>query len=469
MKLKIDLQDIVSWAREYGFIYQSSEIYDGLQAVYDYGHYGCLLKKNIKELWWKHMVQYNNDILGIDSSILMSPKIWKASGHVDHFDDLMIDNKDSKKRYRVDMMIEEYSEKLISKGKIEKAQQVLNQMNQLINDNDLDGLYNLIIDEKIVCPISGTCNWTNVRHFNLMFNISDDDVPLYLRPETAQGIYVNFLNIQRSTRKKIPFGIAQIGKAFRNEIIARQFTFRMREFEQMEMQFFIKPNEDNEWFEKWKDTRLKWYDNLGIEKDHLRIKPHDKLAHYAKAAVDIEYLFPFGFKEVEGIHARGDYDLSCHEKYSGKKLEYFAGETNQNFIPHVIETSAGCDRLTLMVLSECLIKGKNEDKERLYLNVNKNLAPIKLAILPLLKKDELITISKKIYDALKIDYQVSYDENHSIGKRYVRNDLIGTLYCVTIDYDTINDNCVTVRDRNTMNQERINIDQLKQYFKDNLS
>ena len=469
MKLKIDLQDIVSWAREYGFIYQSSEIYDGLQAVYDYGHYGCLLKKNIKELWWKHMVQYNNDIVGIDSSILMSPKIWKASGHVDHFDDLMIDNKDSKKRYRVDMMIEEYSEKLISKGKIEKAQQVLNQMNQLINDNDLDGLYNLIIDEKIVCPISGTCNWTNVRHFNLMFNISDDDVPLYLRPETAQGIYVNFLNIQRSTRKKIPFGIAQIGKAFRNEIIARQFTFRMREFEQMEMQFFIKPNEDNEWFEKWKDTRLKWYDNLGIEKDHLRIKPHDKLAHYAKAAVDIEYLFPFGFKEVEGIHARGDYDLSCHEKYSGKKLEYFDGETNQNFIPHVIETSAGCDRLTLMVLSECLIKEKNEDKERLYLNVNKNLAPIKLAILPLLKKDELITISKKIYDALKIDYQVSYDENHSIGKRYVRNDLIGTLYCVTIDYDTINDNCVTVRDRNTMNQERINIDQLKQYFKDNLS
>ena len=468
MKLKIELQDIVSWAREYGFIYQSSEIYDGLQAVYDYGYYGCLLKKNIKDLWWKHMVQYNNDIVGIDSSILMSPIIWKASGHVDHFDDLMIDNKDSKKRYRVDMMIEEYADKLISKGKKEKAQQVLNQMNQLINENNLDGLYNLIIDEKLVCPISGTSNWTNVRHFNLMFNISDDEVPLYLRPETAQGIYVNFLNIQRSTRKKIPFGIAQIGKAFRNEIIARQFTFRMREFEQMEMQFFIKPNEDNEWFEKWKDTRFQWYNNLGIDKEHLRIKPHDKLAHYAKAAVDIEYLFPFGFKEVEGIHARGDYDLSCHEKYSGKKLEYFDGETNQNFIPHVIETSAGCDRLTLMVLSECLIKEKNEDKERLYLNVNKNLAPIKLAILPLLKKDELITISKKIYDDLKFDYHISYDENHSIGKRYVRNDLIGTLYCVTIDYDTINDNCVTVRDRNTMNQERININQLKQYCRDNL-
>ena len=446
---KLSLQELINYCKEYGFIFQSSEIYDGVKAVYDYGHYGCLLKQNVKNIWWKSMVQLNNNIVGIDSSIIMHPSIWKVSGHVDNFDDLMIDNKDSKKRYRIDILLEQLAEE----GKI--SQNVLEHANALINSNNLEGLYNLVIDNKVCCPISKTCNWAKVRHFNLMFNFEDiDGDTIYLRPETAQGIYVNFLNIKQSTHQKIPFGIAQIGKAFRNEIIARQFTFRMREFEQMEMQFFIKPNEDKQWFEYWKTKRMKWYtDVLGISQENLRFKPHDKLAHYAKAAVDIEYKFPFGFKEIEGIHARGDFDLSNHERCSGKKMRI---DETENHIPHVVETSCGCDRLVLMLLSENIIN----DNGRLIFNIDRQLAPIKCAILPLMKKPELINSAFNVYDQLKYEILCTYDETGSIGKRYVRNDIIGTPFCVTIDYQTLKDNTVTVRERNSMNQTRVAVDNI---------
>lgn len=455
MNNKLNLQDIINYCKEYGFIFQSSEIYDGVQAIYDYGHYGSLLKQNVKMEWLKEMIQKHNNIVNIDSSIIMHPNIWKASGHVDNFDDLMIDNKDSKKRYRVDVFFEQ----LLEDGKINQA--LFDKCNQLINDNDLEGVYKLIVDNNIKCPISKTCNWTNVRHFNLMFNFKDiDDNTIYLRPETAQGIYVNFLNIQRSTNQKIPFGITQIGKAFRNEIIARQFTFRMREFEQMEMQYFIKPGEDEriKYYEYWKDERMNWYINvLGIPKEKLRFKPHEKLAHYAKAAVDIEYEFPFGFKEIEGIHCRGDYDLTNHEQYSKKNLHILDPETNEKYIPNIIETSCGCDRIILMLLCEFITREKNENKERYVFRINDNLAPLKYAILPLMKKTELTAIAEKIYDDLKLKYMCSYDDSGSIGKRYTKNDIHGTLKCITVDYQTLEDNTVTIRDRDTMIQQRIKL------------
>ena len=448
---RLSLPEIINYCKENGFIFQSSEIYDGMQAIYDYGHYGCLLKQNVKHLWQKEMIQKHNNIVGIDSAIIMHPNIWKASGHVDNFDDLMIDNKDSKKRYRVDILIEEFAEK-------NNKPEIIEIMNEYIKNEDLDGLYNIIIENNICCPISKTCNWTKVRHFNLMFNFKDiDDNTIYLRPETAQGIYVNFLNIQRSTHQKIPFGIAQIGKAFRNEIIARQFTFRMREFEQMEMQFFINPGEDEKYFEYWKEERMNWYINiLGIPREKLRFKPHEKLAHYAKAAVDIEYEFPFGFKEIEGIHARTDFDLSNHERMSKKNLHILNPENNEKFIPHIVETSCGCDRIILMLLSEFI--QKNED--RFIFKLSEELAPIKYAILPLMKKEGLAEVALDIYNNLKNKYMCSYDDSGSIGKRYVRNDIVGTPYCITVDYQTLEDNSVTIRYRDTTEQMRISIDEL---------
>ena len=459
-------QDIVAFAKEYGFIFQSSQIYGGIQAVYDYGHYGVLLKRNIKNAWWKAMIQMHNNIVGIDASILMHPTVWKASGHVDNFDDLMIDNKDSKKRYRVDMLIEDYADQLKEQGQHKHAQDVIDKMNLLMNNNDLDGLYSLIKEENIICSISKTANWTDVRHLNLMFCTQvDDENIIYLRPETAQGIYVNFLNIQRTTHMKIPFGIAQIGKAFRNEIIARQFTFRMREFEQMEMQYFIQPDTDEKWFEYWKQVRMNWYKNIGINPIHLHFKPHDKLAHYAKAAVDIEYEFPFGFKEIEGIHSRGDYDLSNHEHFSTKKIRYFDSNINESYIPHVIETSIGCDRAVLMVLCEALTKVNDDSKGRIYLNFNKDIAPIKCAILPLKKKDGLDNKALEIYKNLSEKLMASYDDSQDIGTRYERNDRIGTPYCITVDYQTLDDDTVTVRDRNTTYQERVKRDCLYEYMK----
>jgi len=454
----LNLNELINYCKEYGFIFQSSEIYDGIQAIYDYGYYGSILKQNIKSSWWKEMVQLNNNIVGVDAAIIMHPTVWEASGHIASFDDLMGDNEDSKKRYRVDVLIEDFARK-------NEKKELIAEMNKYISTEDLEGLYKIIIDNNICCPISGTCHWTKVRHFNLMFQAKDiDDNTIYLRPETAQGIYVNFLNLQRSTHQKIPFGIAQIGKAFRNEIIARQFTFRMREFEQMEMQFFIKPNEEEriKYYDYWKNERMKWYvDVLKIPSAKLRFKEHDQLAHYAKAAVDIEYEFPFGFKEIEGIHCRGDYDLANHEAYSKKNLHIIDDVTNEKYIPHVIETSCGCDRIALMMLAEFIFKDDTpQNASRHIFSVPTYFAPIKYAILPLMKKTELTEVAKKIYDDLKTTYMCTYDDAGSIGKRYVRNDSVGTVNCITVDYQTLEDGTVTIRERDSMKQVRVKVENI---------
>jgi len=496
-------KNLISHAKEYGFIFPSSEIYDGLSAVYDYGQNGTLLKNNIRQYWWQSMVQMHENIVGIDAAIFMHPTTWKASGHVDAFSDPLIDNKDSKKRYRADVLIEEHVAKI--EGKIEKEvekaakrfenfdekmfrttnarvleyQKKIDEVNdrfkKALNDNALDEVKQIIIDCEIVCPISGTKNWTDVRQFNLMFStqlgsVSEEASTIYLRPETAQGIFVNFLNVQKTGRMKIPFGIAQTGKAFRNEIVARQFIFRMREFEQMEMQFFIRPGTQKEWYEYWKETRLKWHNALGIDPKKKRFHDHIKLAHYADAACDIEFNFPFGFKELEGIHSRTDFDLRNHEQYSGKKLQYFDPELNQSYIPYVIETSIGLDRMFLAILSSSLKEEKLEDgSERIVLSLPPQLAPVKAAIFPLVKKDGLPEIAEKIMSDLKFDHIITYDEKDTVGKRYRRQDAIGTPYCVTVDHDTLTDHCVTIRDRDTMKQERVSIDSLKGLIEEKVS
>ncbi|MBS1589007.1 MAG: glycine--tRNA ligase [Bacteroidetes bacterium] len=474
------LQNIISHCKEYGFIFQSSEIYDGLSAVYDYGQYGAELKKNIREYWWKSMTQMHENIVGIDAAIFMHPTVWKASGHVDNFSDPMIDNKDSKKRYRVDHLIEGYAETLAD---AEKAKDILAQMDTLLAADDFSGLKTLIEKNNIKCSISQTCNWTDVRQFNLMFKTEfgavagedDQDNIVYLRPETAQGIFVNFLNVQKTGRMKIPFGIAQVGKAFRNEIVARQFIFRMREFEQMEMQFFIKPGTQKEWYEYWKDTRMKWHLSLGISPDKYRFHDHIKLAHYADAACDIEYDFPIGFKEVEGIHSRTDFDLKNHQQFSGKKLQYFDNDldpqTNKpigNYIPYVIETSIGLDRTVMMVLSQAYqeedLSTEEKKDSRVVLKFPTFLAPIKLAILPLLKKDGLPEIARELMNDCKPHFKCFYEEKDTIGKRYRRMDALGTPFCVTIDHQTKEDQTVTIRHRDTMVQERIPLDEVKAHI-----
>lgn len=495
---------IVSHCKEYGFVFPSSEIYDGLGAVYDYGQNGVELKNNIKKYWWDSMVLLNENVVGIDSAIFMHPTIWKASGHVDAFNDPLIDNKDSKKRYRADVLIEEHLAKIDDKIKkeVEKASKrfgetfdekmfketnprVLEQQAKrdeihtrfakALNDGDLEGLRNIIIDCEIVDPISGTRNWTEVRQFNLMFatemgSTADGAMKVYLRPETAQGIFVNFLNVQKTGRMKIPFGIAQIGKAFRNEIVARQFIFRMREFEQMEMQFFVRPGEELEWFAKWKDVRMKWHKALGFGDGKYRYHDHEKLAHYANAATDIEFEMPFGFKEVEGIHSRTDFDLGSHEKYSGKKLQYFDPEQNKSYTPYVIETSIGVDRMFLSVMSASYYEEKLDNgEERVVLRLPAALAPIKLGVFPLVKKDGLPEKAREIIEALKFDFKCQYDEKDSIGKRYRRHDAIGTPYCVTVDHQTLEDNTVTIRYRDTMEQERVLIDKLSEIISDKVS
>ena len=483
-------KQLTAHAKEYGFVFPSSEIYDGLSAVYDYGQMGVELKNNIKKYWWDAMVRLNENIVGIDSAIFMHPKIWQASGHVGAFNDPLIDNKDSKKRYRADVLIEDYIAKLeekiakdVEKGRRkfgesfdeaqfratnpnvlrnqQKMDEVRSRMTEALNANDLQGLRDIIIDCGIVCPISGTKNWTEVRQFNLMFstqlgNISGEDGIIYLRPETAQGIFVNFLNVQKTGRMKIPFGIAQIGKAFRNEIVARQFIFRMREFEQMEMQFFVRPGSELEWFAKWKEARLQWHKALGLGDEKYRFHDHEKLAHYANAATDIEFEFPFGFKELEGIHSRTDFDLGNHQKFSGRKIQYFDPETGESYTPYVVETSIGLDRMFLAVLSAAYREEKLENgEERVVLRIPPVLAPVKLAVLPLVKKDGLPEIARDIIDDLKFDFNCQYDEKDSIGKRYRRQDAIGTPFCITVDHQTREDNCVTIRDRDTMTQERI--------------
>ncbi len=474
-------QAIISHCKEYGFIFPSSEIYDGLSAVYDYGQYGSELKKNIKDYWWKSMTQLHENIVGIDAAIFMHPTTWKASGHVDNFSDPMIDNKDSKKRYRVDHLLEAFADELRAKGEKEgkEADALLEAMDALLAKDDFTGLKKLIEDNKIKCSLSGTANWTDIRQFNLMFSTEfgatasteDADSKVYLRPETAQGIFVNFLNVQKTGRMKIPFGIAQIGKAFRNEIVARQFIFRMREFEQMEMQFFVRPGTQKDWYEHWKQERLKWHMSLGIPADKYRFHDHVKLAFYADAACDIEYDFPIGFKEVEGIHSRTDYDLSQHQQYSKKKLQYFDNDLDANgkpfgnYIPYVIETSIGLDRMFLLIMSNAYTEEDLSTPEkadsRVVLKFPPKLAPVKLAILPLLKKDGLPEIAKNIMNDCKNHFRCFYEEKDAIGKRYRRMDAIGTPFCVTIDHQTKEDNTVTIRYRDTMVQERILITNLK--------
>ena len=457
-------KNIISHAKEYGFVFPSSEIYDGLSAVYDYGQMGSELKNNLKTYWWKSMVQLNENIVGIDAAIFMHPTTWKASGHVDGFNDPMLDNKDSKKRYRADQLIEDKIDRYEKDGKTEKAAQLQKDLDEAITTDDLVRLKAIIEEHNIVCPISGTKNWTDVRQFNLMFAtqmgaMAEEAEKVYLRPETAQGIFVNFLNVQKTGRMKIPFGIAQIGKAFRNEVIARQFIMRMREFEQMELQFFIRPGTEMEWYEKWKATRLKWHLALGSDPQKYRYHDHVKPAHYANAAVDIEYLFPFGFKEVEGIHSRTDFDLKQHQEYSKKKMQYFDPEINQNYVPYVVETSIGLDRLFLTVLANSLVEEdlSTEDKKdsRVVLKFHPAIAPVKAAVLPLTKKDGLPDKAREIMTKLKMDFNIQYDEKDAIGKRYRRQDAIGTPFCITVDYQTLEDDTVTIRHRDSMEQERV--------------
>ena len=488
-------KNVIAHAKEYGFIFQSSEIYDGLSAVYDYGQNGALLKNNIKAYWWGAMVQMHENIVGIDSAIFMHPTTWKASGHVDAFNDPLIDNKDSKKRYRADVLIEDHVEKIRQKiekevakaakrfgesfereqfestnprvvGYHEKIRSVMDRFVKSMEAEDLADVKQLIEDEQIKCPVSGSMNWTDVRQFNLMFgtqmgSVAEGASTLYLRPETAQGIFLNYLNVQKTGRMKIPFGIAQIGKAFRNEIVARQFIFRMREFEQMEMQFFVRPGTEMEWYEKWKEKRLAWHNSLGFEPSNYRFHDHEKLAHYANAAADIEFKFPFGFKELEGVHSRTDFDLKQHEEFSGKKLQYFDPELGENYVPYVVETSIGLDRMFLAILSNSLQTEQLEDgSSRTVMNIPAFLAPYKVAVLPLLKKDGLPEKARDVVNALKFDHMVQYDEKDAIGKRYRRQDAAGTPLCVTVDHQTLEDNTLTVRFRDTMKQIRIPMDEL---------
>ncbi len=497
-------KNIISHCKEYGYIFGSSEIYDGLSAVYDYGQYGAELKRNIRDYWWKSMVQRHENIVGIDSAIFMHPTVWKASGHVDAFNDPLIDNKDSKKRYRADVLIEDHVAKIDAKitKEVEKAkgrfgdafdeaqyratnprvleyQKKIDEINTrfkaALEVNDLAEVKQIIVDLEIVCPISGSRNWTDVRQFNLMFStrmgsVSDDSDVIYLRPETAQGIFVNFLNVQKSGRMKIPFGIAQTGKAFRNEIVARQFIFRMREFEQMEMQYFVRPGEEIQWYEYWKAERMKWHRTLGFDDTKHRFHNHLKLAHYANAACDIEYEFPFGFKELEGIHSRTDFDLKKHEEFSGKKLQFFDPELNENYTPYVVETSIGLDRMFLAIISNSYHEEKLEDgSDRVLLRLPDFLAPIKATVMPLVKKEGLPEKAREIMDVLTWDFNCQYDEKDSIGKRYRRQDAIGTPFCITVDHQTLEDKTVTIRYRDTMLQDRVPADKLEGIIADKVN
>ncbi|GIV33448.1 MAG: glycine--tRNA ligase [Chitinophagales bacterium] len=488
-------KEIIAHCKEYGFIFPSSEIYDGLGAVYDYGPYGCELKKNIQDFWWRSMVQLNENIVGIDAAIFMHPKTWKASGHIDAFNDPLIDNKDSKKRYRADVLIEQAIEKLQAKieREAEKAQkkfgeafdrekflatnpnvqrlsrkiaETQSRLKKALDENDLSALRQIIVDLDIACEVSGSKNWTEVRQFNLMFatqlgSLAEEASTIYLRPETAQGIFVNFLNVLNTARQKIPFGIAQVGKAFRNEIVARQFIFRTREFEQMEMQFFVRPGEEMKWYEYWKQERMRWHRALGLPAAKLRFLDHLKTAHYANAAVDIQYEFPFGFRELEGIHSRTDFDLKNHQELSGKKMQYFDPELNQSYIPYVVETSAGLNRTLFAVIANGYTHEQLPDgSSRVVLRIAPFLAPVKVAIFPLVKKDGLPEKARAIMDQLKYEFQCFYEEKDTIGRRYRRQDAIGTPYCITIDHQTLQDNTVTIRERDTMQQERVDISRI---------
>ena len=451
------MDKIVSLCKRRGFIFPSSEIYGGFSAVYDYGPYGVELANNIKKEWWKVMVQLREDIVGLDSAIFMNPKVWEASGHTSGFSDPLIECKKCHSRSRVDHLLEDIGVFADEKMSEEEIQEIFSENRK-----------------KIKCPKCGQSDFAEVKKFNLLVqanlgNFTSDWTkdPVYLRGETCQGIYVNYKNILDSTRVKMPFGIAQIGKAFRNEITARQFVFRTREFEQMEMQYFTSPEKEMEEYEKLRKERWKYYLDLGIKEENLKWHKHENLVFYAKEAYDIEYKYPFGFKELEGVHARGDYDLSQHGKFSGKDLSYSDPITKEKYIPHIIESSVGIGRTMLAVLCDCYTEEKIGEESRTVLKISKKLAPIKIAVFPLLKnKEELVKKAKEIFNRLKILYMCEFDASGNIGKRYRRQDEIGTPYCLTIDFDSLEKSDVTVRDRDTMEQKRIKIEDLESYFKD---
>ncbi|MFA5871611.1 MAG: glycine--tRNA ligase [Parcubacteria group bacterium] len=456
------MEKIVSLCKRRGFVFPSSEIYGGMQAIYDYGHYGTLLKNNIRDEWWKHMVQFRDDVVGLDSSIFMHPTTWVASGHVEGFDDPQIDCRQCKARMRADHVLEEHG---ISADKAPI---------EFINEK----LDELRAAKKLKCVACGSDDLTPAKRFSLMVKsnlgsptdaLSEENV-VYLRPETCGGIYLEYKNTVDSLHVKLPFGIAQIGKAFRNEIVARQFIFRTREFEQMEMQYFLHPSVMKEKYDMWKQIRWDWYLEYGIKADEIRWYKHEKLAHYASEAYDVEYNFKSlgGFKEVEGIHARGNWDLSQHSKFSGVELDYFDEKTGEKFIPHIMETSAGLNRHVLMFIDQAYTEEKVGDETRVVLKFDKRLAPIKAAVLPLSKKDELTKPAKEIWNTLKMQFMTDYDETQSIGKRYRRQDEIGTPYCVTVDFETLNDKAVTVRERDSMQQERVKIEELVKYLRERI-
>ncbi len=459
--MSVDLDSIISLSKRRGFIFQSSEIYGGLSATYDYGPLGVELKRNVTEAWWRAMVYRHDNIEGVDAAILMHPTVWKASGHVDAFNDPLIDDKQSKLRYRADQLVENHIERLRAKGKDEKADEVHDRLVKALHAEDAPAaLYDIIMSEEIRSPDSGAFDWTEVRQFNLMFStyvgaVRDEDNIVYLRPETAQGIFVNFHNIRETGRQQVPFGIAQIGKAFRNEIVARQFIFRMREFEQMEMQYFVKPGSQMEAYELWREKRLQWHIDNGVRPSKLKWKEHDKLAHYADAAVDIAYEFPIGWQEIEGIHSRTDYDLRRHQEYSGKKMEYFDPQTQERYLPYVVETSAGLDRTVLMLICDAYREEEVNGEQRTVLKFHPAMAPITVAVLPLVKKEGMPEVAHGIEEALRRRFNTFYDEKGAIGRRYRRMDEVGTPFCVTVDGQTLEDGTVTVRDRDSMLQERV--------------
>ncbi len=474
-----NLDKIVSLAKARGFIFQSSEIYGGLSAVYDYGPLGVELKRNIRDAWWKEMTRRHDNIVGVDAAIFMHPKVWEASGHVGGFNDPMIDDKQSKKRYRADMIIEQHIEKLRKDEKHEEANAIQEKLDTCGSRKSLtEDLYEIIMENEIRAPESGAFDWTEVRQFNLMFktqfgSTGSEEDGVYLRPETAQGIFVNYKNVLDTARVQVPFGIAQTGKAFRNEVVARQFVFRMREFEQMEMQYFVKPGTDEDEYDKWLEKRLEWHKKMGIRAENLRTAPHpeDKLAHYARAAADIQYKYPIGWQEVEGIHNRTDFDLTQHQEFSGKKLDYYDQKNQERFTPYVIETSVGLDRLTLMVLCDAYREEEVDGDTRTVLKMDPRLAPTQVGIFPLIKKDKLQDLAHKIEEDLREDFAVLYDESGSIGKRYRRQDEAGTPFCITVDFDGVEsegEDTVTIRYRDDMSQERVAVSRLADVIRDGM-
>ena len=468
------LDQIVSLCKRRGFIFPSSEIYGGLGATYDYGPLGVELKRNVRERWWRAMVYAHDNIEGVDAAILMRPEVWKASGHVDAFHDPLIDDKASKRRYKADQLIEGHVERLRTKGDEERADLVYKRLVEALHAEDsCRALHAIIIEEEIRAPDSGAFDWTEVRQFNMMFEtyvgpVTGPDNKIYLRPETAQGIFVNFHNTRETARLQLPFGIAQVGKAFRNEIVARQFIFRMREFEQMEMQYFVKPGAQSDAYEAWKDKRLRWHIDNGVPEAKLRWHEHEKPAHYADAAVDIQYEFPIGWQEIEGIHSRTDYDLTRHQEFSGKKMQVFDAQANERYVPYVVETSAGLDRTILMLLCEAYHEEEVGGVRRVVMRFAPSMAPIKAGVFPLVKKEGMPEVARAILADLQRRWKVFYDERGSIGKRYRRMDEAGTPLNITVDGETLTDGTVTVRDRDTLAQHRIAQDRVADCIADRI-